>query len=162
MAAGFTAKSFATIACLLAVLTFAFLAGCDGAERETGSEAFSAEPSDKTGWVYLAGFPSTSIRDDALGGEPAPEGFSGGDHSHNWALVGEVVEVAPSSPYVIVEADSEGAGILEPGAITVFVGDARITAPSSLSLKVGDMCEVRYMLPLSEPGYVVADAIEVL
>ena len=63
---------------------------------------------------------------------------------------------------VVMVADDEGAGVLEPGLVTVVVDWSNAALPPISEIEVGRSYEVRYMLPLVEPGYVAADTMEPL
>lgn len=122
-------------------------------ETEAGGEH---APSDDG---YL---PVASIRSGAASSDGSAEGRSGGSSSHNWSLRGSVVEVVAGSSCVVMATDDEGAGVLEPGLVTVFIDWSQPALPSVSEISVGASYEVRYMLPLLEPGYVAADTIEPL
>lgn len=106
--------------------------------------------------------PVASIRPGTASSDGSPEGRSGGSSSHNWSLRGSVVEVVADSSCVVMATDDEGAGVLEPGLVTVFIDWSQPALPSVSEISVGASYEVRYMLPLLEPGYVAADTIEPL
>lgn len=73
-----------------------------------------------------------------------------------------MVEVIAGGSCVMLAADDEGSGILEPGLVTVFVDWSQPALPAVSEFNVGASYEVRYMLPLLGPGYVAADRIEPL